>query len=335
MVLVSPASTSSSFSFGGTTQPTTPTFSFGGSSNTTTSSPASGFKFGNSTPSTTTTTTPSFNFGPSTTPSNNAFSINPTASITPQPVSEMDHSKAAIQAIADQINPEGQYDRFKCAFYNRVSSKDLAKYAKPAKMSENMWKDAQSRNPDKSNVVPVLACGFGDLKLRMEIQDKQRQSQEETLEKISKTVDELFQRKEMIEKKIADYRKVESRNITKIIRITAHLEILRRRGQSFNIGEENLFSTLQKIYEELQQPNQYQSKLSEIMSNARMRGFSETSQYPTLDEETIQQIQPILSDFVQVLSCLVQDLLTDSKEINIMEQSYRESLSKLNAEHKK
>ncbi len=48
----------------------------------------------------------------------------------------------------------------------------MSQYKKSDNVEQFLWDQAQAANPDKSCMVPVLACGFDALKERMNLQDQ-------------------------------------------------------------------------------------------------------------------------------------------------------------------
>lgn len=70
------------------------------------------------------------------------------------------------------------------------------------------------------------------------------------------------------------------------------LELLRHRQQSIQRGEEQFRTQIENVQRELNQPDQYKSRLSEVVSRVRMQEDRGTTSalYPHLDEEDQIQI---------------------------------------------
>lgn len=68
------------------------------------------------------------------------------------------------------------------------------------------------------------------------------------------------------------------------------LELLRHRQQSIQRGEEQFRTQIENTQRELNQPDQYKSRLSEIVSRVRMQEDRGSMPYPHLDDEDQLQI---------------------------------------------
>jgi len=230
-----------------------------------------------------------------------------------------------IEAIAEQINPSSPFYRFRFAFYNRVSD-DTANYRKPENMSDQMFRDAMAKNPDKRSMVPVLAQGFDDLKKRRENQTAQRKAQEEKIQIITSHIEDRLIEQQLFQDKLNEYRLTLATNLKRILHILSRLEYLRRKSQPLNRNEEHLISQLERMKEELNRPGQYMTRLNELLSTAKIQSDIEANEILSLDEESITKIQDILSDFVVALSSIIKDINEDVKALNIIEKSFYDSL---------
>lgn len=68
------------------------------------------------------------------------------------------------------------------------------------------------------------------------------------------------------------------------------LELLRHRQQSIQRGEEQFRTQIENTQRELNQPDQYKSRLTEIMSRFRMQEDRGSVPYPQLEEDDQEQI---------------------------------------------
>lgn len=69
-----------------------------------------------------------------------------------------------------------------------VPTNEVHLYVRPQNQDEQLWNEAQRKNPDPTTLVPVLAIGFDDILKRMEIQSKQLELHQE---KLRETADRL------------------------------------------------------------------------------------------------------------------------------------------------
>jgi len=189
-----------------------------------------------------------------------------------------------------------------------------------------MWNDSMVRNPDKKNLVPVLACGFKDLHTRLELQNQQRKNHETMVSNIRECIEYQVTRQEEFQVKMADYRRGLASNISKILSILDRIENLRRKGQPLNRDEEHLFSQLDKLYEELHKPGQFSSLLNDLSAAVKMQSKNDVNDYScSLDEDTIGKIQDILTDFIKAMTSIIKDVNDNSRALNIIEKSFHDS----------
>lgn len=107
------------------------------------------------------------------------------------------------------------------------------------------------------------------------------------------------------------------------------LELLRHRQQSIQRGEEQFRSQIENIHRELHQPDQYKSRLSEIVSRVSMQEDRGSIPYPQIEEEDQAQICKVLQEAGNGLNALVTDIKKDSEAITIILEKYKEAVASL------
>lgn len=65
----------------------------------------------------------------------------------------------------------------------------------------------------------MLAHGFNDLKIRRELQNKQREQQEEMIQKIGAHIEEQLIKQQIFQEKLAENRKIAARNMHRILNV--------------------------------------------------------------------------------------------------------------------
>jgi len=186
------------------------------------------------------------------------------------------------------------------------------------------------QNPDKGHLTPVLAEGFKDLKTRLEAQHKAQTDHKKAIDDIKQYIEELKQTHTLdVTVSWEEYKTKQMNVASKVLDLMIRLELLRHRQQSIQRGEEQFRTQIENIQRELNQPDQYKSRLSEVVSRVRMQEDRGTSAYPQLEEEDQLQICKVLQEAGSGLGALVTDLKKDSEALEIILDKYKESVAAL------
>eukprot|EP01127_Copromyxa_protea_P006742 TRINITY_DN16732_c0_g1_i1.p1 TRINITY_DN16732_c0_g1~~TRINITY_DN16732_c0_g1_i1.p1 ORF type:complete len:271 (-),score=57.54 TRINITY_DN16732_c0_g1_i1:62-874(-) len=247
----------------------------------------------------------------------------------PQPgVSGPLTAQQLVNSIEAQANSQSPQYRFRWAFYNKIDEQN--KVGKPSKMPDAMYSVAMEQNPNRGSLTPVLAEGFKDLKVRLEAQHKAQQDHRTAIESIKTYIEDLKQTHTLdVTVSLEDYKAKQMAVASRVLNLMVRLELLRHKQQSIQRGEEQFRTQIENIQRELNQPDQYKSRLSEVVSRVRMQEDRGTSAYPELDEEDQLQICKVLQEAGSGLAALVTDLKKDSEAVALILDKYRESVAAL------
>jgi nuclear pore complex protein Nup54 len=208
-------------------------------------------------------------------------------------------------------------------FYNIVDPQlvPILRERKPDKFPEKLWYQALQNVPDPSCMIPVLAVGFKDLKIRIQEQDKMTAQQLSTLKDIELYIAQLHQKHNLdTTLKLEEYKRRHLELTRRVVRVMKKKEVLTSQGYPPLKSEELFRARLESIQRELNKPNQFKAVLSDLHSTVSMMLNNATTssvesaissgslsadeitsvdrsptypQFETLDDESIEKIYTV------------------------------------------
>lgn len=179
---------------------------------------------------------------------------------------------ARIQELGNRLHPTSPYCALKYVFYNRVDPSQAKYYRRPETFDPSLWQQAMALNPDLEHLVPHQACGYPDLKARLDAQDSETGSQASALADA-----ETFLRLKLEEHSLRtalklDQLKRDSLLLShRLLTVSSHIEILRARGLPIQPDEDTWRQQLHNLLLQLSKPNEYRGRLNELSSRVRMQ----------------------------------------------------------------
>jgi nuclear pore complex protein Nup54 len=206
-------------------------------------------------------------------------------------------------------------------FYNQVNAPAeevrRANATKPPQIDQLIWDQAQRNNPDPSRYVPVQACGFDDLKKRIEEQNKLAGMQVQTLHDATKLIEHLRHKHTTATMaRLEDYKAKELDITQRLVRIISKLVVLEARGTRLTPGEERLKRKFEKILQDLSSPVLYRAKIDDIIAISRIA--APPTPLPQVDERSLENIAKVLKEQrsgLEVLTTMLQKDLKDTQFI--------------------
>ncbi|KAH6584615.1 hypothetical protein BASA61_007361 [Batrachochytrium salamandrivorans] len=192
------------------------------------------------------------------------------------------------------------------------------------------YQQAQLNNPDPTCMVPVLAVGFGDLKKRMEVQERQQAVHKEKLEMIASRVDAL-KTKHFVDTliKLDEYKRRQRQMVHKTYMLMKTVQILRNRGYSIRADEEALRSRLEAMERDLQKPSIFRGRLNEIWAQLQQlkdsKRMSEDATFSVVNEEALTPVLEALSEMQNGLGQFTKLIQSDQRNLEVMTQAYSET----------
>ncbi|KAI8915755.1 nucleoporin complex subunit 54-domain-containing protein [Gorgonomyces haynaldii] len=232
----------------------------------------------------------------------------------------------ALEAMQQAWNPASPYCHFKHYFYNFVHPNEIHLYTVPPNQDPQAYEQAQKDNPDPTCYVPVLAVGFGDLQKRRQMQQQYNQVQQEKLQEISKSIDNLSKKHQNeFLVKLVEYKRRQSHLIHRVLSVMAQVQMLRNNGYSIHDQEEQLMSKLKLLERELDKPALFKGRLNEVWASV-MR-LSEMGTQEQAQVQTQEQLEPVYEALVGMqsgLKHLTQVIKQDEELFGLLQRGYQE-----------
>jgi len=237
-------------------------------------------------------------------------------------------SNTLQKKVIEQIQRDPNTTQFIRIFYNKVEPEDVPKYHKPANITDQQWEEAKANSPDPTCMVPVFAIGFQDLFSRVTIQNQVSEDHARILESYKETLKNFRKKHDLeISAKIQEYKQNQAELSLRLLKIMVKFECFRTRGYPVQPSEEHWRNVLEHIQKELNSPNQYKAKLSELSSSLSMqeelRGRMITN---NLEDESYKEIANILEVHSETLSTLLNEIKSDMELVQVMAEKYKEQL---------
>lgn len=244
---------------------------------------------------------------------------------------------ARITELGNRLHPASPYCALKYVFYNRVDPSQVKYYRRPETFDPSLWQQAMALNPDPEHLVPHQACGYPDLKARLDAQDAETGSQASALADA-----ETFLRLKLEEHSLRtalklDQLKRDSLLLShRLLTVSSHIEILRARGLPIQPDEDTWRQQLHNLLLQLSKPNEYRGRLNELSSRVRMQqqlfsqqsidsnglsSSSSSSHSDTFSSSDLEQFSKFLQHQQAGLEHLIDILNADVKNMQTLSDS--------------
>ncbi|ORZ10718.1 nucleoporin complex subunit 54-domain-containing protein [Absidia repens] len=261
--------------------------------------------------------------------------VQPQSSQPQQPQYNVWQQLALIKANWDPSSPLCQFRHY---FYNMVPPNEVQLYIRPPNQDEQLWNEAQQKNPDPSCMVPVLAVGFEDVLKRMDIQDRQSELHKEKLEEISQRLETVRRKYELGSRARLEEHKRRHADLTqRIIRLLRVVQVIRYKGFPLSQQEELCQKQFEELSTQASNPEQLYTKMLELWSQLqaikKTRPSSDNGHWEALNQNDTNRIAKVLGDEQQGLSHVIDILKKDLEDVKALEANLK--LEAKNKENKR
>eukprot|EP00003_Mantamonas_plastica_P021714 TRINITY_DN3557_c0_g1_i2.p1 TRINITY_DN3557_c0_g1~~TRINITY_DN3557_c0_g1_i2.p1 ORF type:complete len:367 (-),score=67.77 TRINITY_DN3557_c0_g1_i2:111-1211(-) len=234
---------------------------------------------------------------------------------------------------AQPVDPTGifkstteQYDishpdcKFQAFFYNRPDKMYIPEC--PDHINKNLWLLIQKSNPNKEKYIPVEIRGFKQLHERVNTQRVRCKEHQILLAKVGTSLNEMKEKHGIITTKIVAAKQRQIEILHRVIGISKQMEVLRAKGLPISAMEEEFQQRIQFIYQELQRPNMFGSRVRELKSVVRTREDRSAENYKVLDEDDMHNVTEYLSEQLLGISRLLKVVKQDQSDVKTMLNLY-------------
>lgn len=141
----------------------------------------------------------------------------------------------------------------------------------PVGIDSLLWEQAKKDNPDPQRLIPMVITGFSELKKRQKLQEQESLQHQKRTALITEEITELQHNHATTMAKLAQFKRKHLELSHCILEIMIKQECLRKSGYSVQADEEQLRVQLECLQAELNAPSQFKARLSEMMSQIRLR----------------------------------------------------------------
>ncbi|KIY64027.1 hypothetical protein CYLTODRAFT_425598 [Cylindrobasidium torrendii FP15055 ss-10] len=238
--------------------------------------------------------------------------------------------KNKMEMVVAAWNPSSPQCRFQHYFYNLVDPSQVHLYGRPANATNDaLWQRANQENPDSSCLVPVIANGFGELRMRVDAQKQQSEAHTKIIEEIRKKLDNLTtNHTTTIVPRLARYAQTQMQIAHKVSQVVQHLHLLLPsvRSSAIRPEEEQLAANLEITEAELKNRGKLAAKVDELWAvfsalKARDETFREqraSGEWKVVDEEGLARVAQILAEQQAGLAHLTKILQRDLKDLGVI-----------------
>ncbi|KAI8639701.1 nucleoporin complex subunit 54-domain-containing protein [Parasitella parasitica] len=250
----------------------------------------------------------------------------------PPPVQEkVWQNLALIRAHFDPTSPLCQFRHY---FYNMVPPNEVHLYVRPQNQDEQLWNEAQRKNPDPTTMVPVLAVGFDDILKRMEIQSKQLELHRA---KLRETAERLASVKLQYESQTLVKLEEHKRRLTdfgqRLLRLLRYSQVLRYKNLPLSADEEKTMETLNRLSKLQDRPEIMNQKLMVVRNKlqaikarkmADEHGGESSEVWRAVNDDDLDIIAKVLEDEQKGIKHVTNILESDTKELDLIESTLKD-----------
>ncbi|KAJ2358392.1 hypothetical protein GGF43_000841 [Coemansia sp. RSA 2618] len=246
----------------------------------------------------------------------------------PSEVEELSKQLLLIKECWDPASPNYQFRHY---FYNVVEPGQAPLYQCPAGHDPVLWQQAVSDNPDPTQLVPVLAHGFDDLRKRVDSQSLQMQSYQERTAEVAEKLGRVLQKHHSeTHVRLSECRRRQADLSQRLLEFVKQLQVLRLRGQLLHPEEELFRARVEHLERETMRSGSLKQRLAEIQdhvyrmqSSARRRrellGHTGADAFEVADDKQLEAVVKVLDDKQRGLARMTQVISQGTDDIDQIE----------------
>ncbi|KAI9276384.1 nucleoporin complex subunit 54-domain-containing protein [Sporodiniella umbellata] len=222
-----------------------------------------------------------------------------------------------------KFDPSSPLCNFRHYFYNMVPRSEVHLYVRPPNQDENLWNEAQRKNPDPESLVPVLAVGFDDVLKRMEIQSRQSELYQQKLKEVENRLAHVHHGYSLgTLVKLEEHKRRHIDITQRLLRLLRYSQILRYKNFPLNGEEETTFLQLQNLAGASNGPEELYTKMVGLWNQlqAYKARMSEIDARPevwrSVSEDDTNRLAQVIEDEQMGILHVANVLKSDTKEID-------------------
>nr|XP_033321585.1 nuclear pore complex protein Nup54 isoform X1 [Megalopta genalis] len=198
----------------------------------------------------------------------------------------------------------------------------------PCSIDPRLWKQAQLDNPNPELYIPVPMIGFQQVKHRLKCQEEETARHRNFLDMAAEEIQKLQRQHTAIQARLKEHRRTLLELQHRVLQVLVRQEITRKVGLSLQPEEEVLTHRFEAMHSQISAPTQFKGRISEMLSQLRMRSYIDTQNQERYAMDPIAQddIKAYLSMEQQGMAQLISTIHADLESLKIIKDSMSELL---------
>ncbi|XP_014210731.1 nuclear pore complex protein Nup54 [Copidosoma floridanum] len=199
----------------------------------------------------------------------------------------------------------------------------------PCSIDPRLWKQAQLDNPNPEHYIPVPMIGFQQVKHRLKCQEEETARHRAFLDLTAENIQSLKRQHTSTQARLKEHRRSLMELQHRVLQILVRQEITRKIGFSLQPEEEVLTNSFETMHSQISAPTQFKGRISEMLSQLRMRRHTDTQCQERYSMDPIAQddIKTYLNMEQQGMAQLIDTVNTDLECLKIIKDGMSELLA--------
>ncbi|XP_076161866.1 nuclear pore complex protein Nup54 [Ptiloglossa arizonensis] len=198
----------------------------------------------------------------------------------------------------------------------------------PCSIDPRLWKQAQLDNPNPELYIPVPMIGFQQVKHRLKCQEEETTRHRNFLDMAAEEIQKLQRQHTAIQARLKEHRRTLLELQHRVLQVLVRQEITRKVGLSLQPEEEVLTRRFEAMHSQISAPTQFKGRISEMLSQLRMRSHIDTQNQERYAMDPIAQddIKAYLTMEQQGMAQLISTINADLESLKIIKEGMSDLL---------
>ncbi|XP_020297001.1 nuclear pore complex protein Nup54-like isoform X2 [Pseudomyrmex gracilis] len=198
----------------------------------------------------------------------------------------------------------------------------------PCAIDARLWKQAQLDNPNPELYIPVPMIGFQQVKHRLKCQEEETARYRAFLDMAAEKIQGLQRQHTATQARLKEHRRTLLELQHRVLQVLVRQEITRKVGLSLQPEEEVLTRRFEAMHSQISAPTQYKGRISEMLSQLRMRRHIDIQNQEryTMDPIAQDDIKAYLSMQQQGMAQLIATINADLESLKIIKDGMSDLL---------
>ncbi|GAB1860914.1 Probable nucleoporin Nup54 [Camponotus japonicus] len=198
----------------------------------------------------------------------------------------------------------------------------------PCAIDARLWKQAQLDNPNPELYIPVPMIGFQQVKHRLKCQEEETARHRAFLDMTAEKIQGVQRQHTATQARLKEHRRTLLELQHRVLQVLVRQEITRKIGLSLQPEEEVLTRRFEAMHSQISAPTQYKGRISEMLSQLRMRRHIDIQNQEryTMDPIAQDDIKAYLSMEQQGMAQLIATINTDLESLKIIKDGMSDLL---------